>query len=160
LLAYEANMDKHSEAPTDATPAPTTKLRKRGLPKGVTAHGAKFRIRWIDHAGRRQSEVFGTVKQAERGLREKLTEADDIRTGLKKALPEKSFDDLCDYWLANRVTQKRSGADDKSIITKHLRPAFGGLRLRDFDLPPRFRTSVNMSGSGRWRSDEEEQVHR
>jgi len=142
LLAYEANMDKRNEnttetaapaeATTSATPPKAKKQRRRGLPKGVIAHGDKFRIRWFDHAGRRQSEVFATVKQAERGLRERLNNVNDIRAGLRRALPEKSFDDLFDYWLEKRVQQKRSGADDTSIIKKHLRPSFGGLRLRDF----------------------------
>jgi hypothetical protein len=135
LLAYEANMDKRDENATEnVTPVETStsttttkakKQRRRGLPKGVIAHGDTFRIRWFDHAGRRQSEVFATVKQAERGLGERLNNVDDIRAGVKRALPEKSFDDLFDYWLDKRVQQKRSGADDTSIIKKHLRPSFG-----------------------------------
>ena len=120
MLAYEANMDKRDNSTTEtAIPAESManagtsrvkKQRRRGLPKGVIAHGDKFRIRWLDHAGRRQSEVFTTVKQAERGLRDRLNNVDDIRAGLKRALPEKSFDDLFDYWLDVTIPRTASRA--------------------------------------------------
>ena len=80
MLAYEANMDRtKAAAPTTTTetsapPAVSRKRRRSGLPKGVVRHGKKFRIRWLDHAGRRDSEVFNTAKQAETALRKKLND--------------------------------------------------------------------------------------
>ena len=46
--------------------------------------------------------------------------------------PENTFGDLRDYWLDSRAPRKRSQKDDESIIRKHLRPAFGTMKLRDF----------------------------
>jgi len=43
---------------------------------------------------------------------------------------DKTFDALADYWLEKRAPLKRSRKDDESIIRKHLRPAFGALKLR------------------------------
>lgn len=45
--------------------------------------------------------------------------------------PDKTFGELCDYWLEKRVPHKRSGKHDKRIISRHLRPAFGDRRLRE-----------------------------
>lgn len=130
----------HNELP--ASPAGQEKKKRaakkprgeRDLPTGIFEHGGKFRIRPADHAGRRKSVVFATQKQAEAALRKHLNAVDDIKAGLKRAFPEKTFDDLFDYWLTKRIRQKRSGADDTSIIKKHLRPTFGELRLRDFSV--------------------------
>jgi hypothetical protein len=45
--------------------------------------------------------------------------------------PPKTFGDLCDYWVEKRTPRKRSRKDDASIIGKHLRPAFGVMKVRD-----------------------------
>jgi integrase len=45
--------------------------------------------------------------------------------------PETTFGDLCNYWLENRAPRKRSAKDDESIIRRHLRPAFGAMKVRD-----------------------------
>ena len=121
MLAYEAIMETANDKPSCSA-------------KGVYRHGLKFRIRWFDHKGDRQSEVFATAKKAEAALRKHLSEVDDIRAGLKKAFPDRTFDELFNYWVAKRVQHKRSGSDDESIIRKHLRPSFGALRLRDFSV--------------------------
>ena len=92
----------------------------------------KWRIRWFDHTGHRRSAVFDTHKKAERELALRQAEVELVRRGQRDAPPEdRTFDELADYWLENRAIHKRSGGDDESMIRRHLRPTFGGLRLRD-----------------------------
>ena len=92
-------------------------------------HGDSWRIRWLDEHGRRQSAVFEEYKRAQAELSRRHVEVEEIRRGVRNATPpEKTFGDLCDYWLENRAPRKRSRKDDESIIRKHLRPAFGGPR--------------------------------
>lgn len=98
-------------------------------------HRGKWRIRWLDEAGRRQSEVHDDFREAERRLREHQVAVDEIRRGLRTAAPpEKTFGELCDYWLAKRAVKKRSRADDESIVRRHLRPAFGALALKNIGI--------------------------
>jgi hypothetical protein len=95
-------------------------------------HRGKWRIRWTDHNGRRQSEVFDDYRDAAFRLRAHEHDVEEIRRGLKLGLPpNKTFGDLCDYWIANRALQKRSRKHDESIIRRHLRPEFGSLRVGD-----------------------------
>lgn len=91
-----------------------------------TKHRGKWRIRWTDHAGRRQSEVHDAYQDAELALRRHQLEALEIKRGERSAMVRgKTVEELCDYWLASRATRKRSSRDDRSIIERHLRPAFG-----------------------------------
>lgn len=95
-------------------------------------HGRGWRIRWIDAEGRRRSEVYDDNADAAFKLRQHQLEAEQVRRGLRSLdPPSKTFDELCDYWLARRAVRKRSRKDDESIIRRHLRPAFGAVRLRD-----------------------------
>ena len=97
-----------------------------------TRFRGKWRIRWIDDHGRRQSAVFDSHRAAEHELRARKTEVEEVRRGQRAATaPEKTVDDALDYWIAKRAPLKRSGRNDESIIRKHLRPAFHGVRLRD-----------------------------
>ena len=95
-------------------------------------HYGKWRIRWNDAHGERQSEVYDNRRDAELSLRRHSVEATEIRRGLR---PEPrtmhTFSELADEWLAHRAPKKRSEADDRSIIKRHLRPAFGALRVAD-----------------------------
>ena len=55
----------------------------------------------------------------------------EVKRGLSSPTPpDRTFDKLADYWIENRVPQKRSPKDHTSIIRCHLRPFFGGMRLR------------------------------
>ncbi|HMJ50717.1 MAG TPA: tyrosine-type recombinase/integrase, partial [Polyangiaceae bacterium] len=91
----------------------------------------KWRIRWIDAAGKRQSDVLHDYKAAAHALRCREVEAEEVRRGLRSPEPEdRTFGELCDYWIEKRASRKRSGKDDKSIIERHLRPAFGPMKLR------------------------------
>jgi integrase len=95
-----------------------------------TKHYGKWRIRWIDENGHRRSEVFADRREAAFQLQQHELEAEERRRGLKTAPTEpRAFADLADYWEKNRVPQKRSGHHDKSILRRHLRPAFNGIML-------------------------------
>jgi len=85
-----------------------------------TKHRGKWRIRWIDEKGERQSEVFEDYRRAQTELSRHRVEVEEIKRGIRNAPPpEKTFDDLCDYWLENRAPRKRSAKDDESIIRRH-----------------------------------------
>jgi integrase len=95
-------------------------------------HRDKWRIRWVDEHEKRQSAVFDDYKRAQTELSRKQVEVEEIKRGIRNAAPpEKTFGDLCDYWLEKRAPRKRSQKDDESILRKHLRPAFGAMKLRD-----------------------------
>ncbi len=94
-------------------------------------HRGKWRIRWLDADGRRQSEVYTDKADALFKLREHQQEVDEIERGLRiPIVGHKTVGDLCDYWKAHRAVKKRSGKNDESIIECHLRPALGHLRIR------------------------------
>lgn len=97
-----------------------------------TKHRGKWRIRWVDEKGERQSAVFDDYRRAQTELNRHQVEVEEIKRGIRNAPPPvKTFDDLCDYWLENRAPRKRSAKDDESIIRRHLRPAFGTMNVRD-----------------------------
>jgi integrase len=97
-----------------------------------TKHYGKFRIRWKDEHDVRQSAVYDDRAQAALELRRRELEVEERRRGLRPAvLAPKKFDALADYWEENRAPQKRSGKNDKSILRRHLRPAFTGVTLAD-----------------------------
>ena len=95
-------------------------------------HRGRWRIRWIDATGIRRSAVFDEYRVAQTELRRREVEADEVRRGQREPVAEdKTFNDLADYWEAKRAVRKRSRKDDVSMLRKHLRPAFGTMRLRD-----------------------------
>lgn len=95
-------------------------------------HYRKWRIRWNDQHGKRHSAVFDDYKTAVLEERKRTLEVEEIKRGLRQpAPPDKTFDELCDYWIEKRAIRKRSKKDDESIIKKHLRPAFGKKKLKD-----------------------------
>ena len=95
-------------------------------------HGDKWRIRWLDERGERQSAVHDDYKVAQTELRRHQVEVEEIQRGIRNAPPpEKTCGDLFDYWIEKRAPRKRSQKDDESIVRRHLRPRFGNMRLRD-----------------------------
>jgi len=95
-------------------------------------HRGKWRIRWIDHTGKRRSAVYKDYNHAQRELRARLVEVDEINAGQRSAPPpDKTFSELCDFWLAVKTPQKKKARDDQSLIRCHLRPTFGHLALKD-----------------------------
>ncbi len=100
-----------------------------------TRHYGKWRIRWTDHAGKRKSTVCSSFKEALYQQRLKEIEAEQISKGLMNSIEEnKTFNNICDYWLANKAPLKRSFESDRSIIMQHLRPAFGKILLKNFNI--------------------------
>jgi len=62
-----------------------------------TKHRGKWRIRWSDHAGRRQSEVHDRYQDAELALCRHQLEALEIKRGERSAMVRgKTIGDLCD----------------------------------------------------------------
>lgn len=95
----------------------------------------KWRIRWTDENGKRQSENFESYTVALSECKKREAEVEDIKNGLRNPRPlDKTFDEIADYWVTNRLPQKRCQKDDLSILRAHLRPAFGGLKLKDIDI--------------------------
>jgi integrase len=98
----------------------------------------KWRIRWMDEAGVRRSAVLDDYRDALFVLRRKQAEVGEIRRGLRRAeVPgsaTRTFNELCDYWLVHRASRKRSRRGDESMIRRHLRPAFGALKLSEVTL--------------------------
>ncbi len=89
----------------------------------------KWRIRWFDENGVRQSAVYDDYKVAQKELSRRLVEVEETRRGTRLAPVDKTFNELCDYWIKNKAAQKRSGTHDESIIRCHLRGTFGHLPL-------------------------------
>jgi len=95
----------------------------------------KWRIRWTNEFGKRCSAIFKNYSEAEFILRKKQIEVEEIRLGLRKPRPpEKTFDELCDYWLKYRTSRKRNPKDDPSIMRCHLRPFFGRFLLQNINI--------------------------
>jgi len=94
-------------------------------------HYDKWRIRWVDENGRRQSRVYETLKEAEYSLAKYQAQVGAIALGYEEKLSEgKTFEDLCEEWLNFHAAQKRSLKSDRSIINVHLRPSFGRRLLK------------------------------
>jgi len=92
-------------------------------------HRGKWRIRWIDAEGQRQSEVYEDFNDAKRALRAREVEADEIRAGTRPKRPEqRTLGELCDLWHETRGAMKRSAKNDHSVC-KRLLEFFGADRL-------------------------------
>ena len=95
----------------------------------------KWRIRWIDADGTRQSAVYEKFGDADKALRRVQTETDQVKTGERdRPPPPKTFNDLADYWVENRLPRQRDQDRDLSVLRCHLRPAFGPLLLTEITL--------------------------
>jgi hypothetical protein len=89
-------------------------------------HRGKWRIRWVDEHEKRQSAVFDDYKRAQTELSRRQVEVEEIKRGIRNAAPpEKTGDEIFDYWIEKRACRKRSQRGDESIIRRHLGPAFG-----------------------------------
>jgi integrase len=92
-------------------------------------HGSSWRIRWTDNAGERRSEVYASFKDAELALHRHLVNVEEVKRGLRFNPGAHTFGELCDEWINTRAARKRSKRTDECVIRKHLKPAFGELRL-------------------------------
>jgi len=104
--------------------------RHSGLP--IRDHDG-WRIRWIDADGKRRSKNFPTnaYKEAVAELTRIKGEIQAIKDGrMPRQQVVPTFDQFANqYWIPNRTRNKRSPKDDRSILKKHLLPAFGGMPL-------------------------------
>ena len=97
--------------------------------------GNRWRNRWINADGKRCSAVYDKFADADKALRRVQTETDQILAGERdRPPPEKTFNQLADYWEENRLPQQRAQDRDKSVLKCHLRPAFGHLPLTKINL--------------------------
>lgn len=94
----------------------------------VVKHYGGWRARWLDADGKRVSRTFNLKADATAFLCQREAEAQRIGAGLQaRPMARRTFAELEAYWMEHRASVKRSDHHDKSIIRRHLRPAFGGL---------------------------------
>lgn len=106
-------------------------MPQRGEAKPRKLPNGRWEIRWTNEQGKRPKLKFDTYNDALRELRANERVVEQVKRGERAPTPiDKTFDELCDYWLEKRATKKRSGKDDVSIIRRHLRPALEGYSLR------------------------------
>ncbi len=92
----------------------------------------KWWIRVSNEFGKRKKKSFGSYADAMKALIAEQARVGEVKDGRRSPTPpDRTFDQLADYWLANRVPQKRSPKDHTSIIRCHLRPCFGPMKLRE-----------------------------
>lgn len=105
------------------TPGVRTRIGKDGAPQ--------YLARWRDHGGQQRSAVFPTKREAIAARESVRAKTRRITAGAERApLGEaKSFDELAEHWLKIKATKKKSIADDRSMINRHLRPMLGPLAL-------------------------------
>jgi len=107
-------------------------LRKGQVMAKPSQHRNRWRIRWIDAFGKRRSEVYERYDDADFALKRHQVEAEEVRRGLRSLeVSDKTFSELCDYWLQYRTVRKRRQRDDQSIIRCHLLPEFRKIRLSE-----------------------------
>ena len=86
----------------------------------------RYEVNYYDADGTRRWMTFGRKKEAERALRQKLTEVDAIKAGVApRQVVEHTWEELVQLW-ENRKSEKRSLADDQSRARLHLTPVLAG----------------------------------
>lgn len=105
--------------------------RKSARHVGVTKHGGGWRIRWLDEHGVRQSLTLTDQKTAQVERARRVVEVDEIKRGVRRRDEHRTVGDALDLWLERRAPLKRSREDDQSMARVHIRPFFGGIKLRD-----------------------------
>ena len=95
----------------------------------------KWWIRFTDEFGKRRKRVFDDYTEAAHAHTAEKARVHEVKIGPRSPTPPtKTFGELADYWLENRVPQKRSGHHDASILRCHLRPFFGTALLKSIDV--------------------------
>lgn len=94
--------------------------------------GGRWQVRLTDEHGKRRKQLFNAHADALKALVAKQAMLAEVKDGLRDPTPaDHSVDQAFDYWEKVRVPQRRSGADDVSILERHLRPFFGSMKLKD-----------------------------
>ena len=91
------------------------------LPSGA------WRVRWLDSAGKRRSSTYRTEAAAKAGLRRKLVEVDDVRSGRARERSDQTVREASKEWLKTRPPKRR--ADDAARLDTHILPFMGHKRL-------------------------------
>jgi integrase len=108
-------------------------------------HYGKWRIRWTDHSGVRQSAVFPTRREAKQALQLVESDVQRVKLGLLPAPPpSKSFADLADYWHEFKLPSIASWKTQRSHLSLHLVPFFGDMPLRLISVEEVRRFSVHI----------------
>jgi hypothetical protein len=76
-------------------------------------HYGKWRIRWTDEHGKRRNQNFDAYEDALFELRQREVEVQEIKRGFRAPrVVNKTFAELCDYWITKRLPLKRYGEAD------------------------------------------------
>lgn len=99
-----------------------------------TKHRSKWRIRWLDADGHRQSKSFNTYRDAERALAIYKAEADQIREGLKaRPAPTRTF---CE--------RKKKRKASSNSTTRLFTPACGPVNSSACSGPPSTSSTASL----------------
>ncbi|MGA8890499.1 MAG: hypothetical protein WB493_02950, partial [Anaeromyxobacteraceae bacterium] len=94
--------------------------------------GDRWQVRLTDEHGKRRKRLYVAHADAVKAQSSEQARVAQVKDGLRDPAPaDRTLDQLADYWVKHRVPLKRSGQDDISILNRHLRPAFGPLKLKD-----------------------------
>lgn len=120
-------------------------------------HGVVYRVRWRDADGQRVVETLGseadgwTSTKAEEELRNRLV---DVKRERRRKVRPASFDDFALRWLETypeaRGLKASTRSSYRTIISRHLIPAFGEVRLElvDLDRLERYISAKRKKGVG------------
>lgn len=97
------------------------------MPKPQKLPSGKWRIRYVDHDGRRLSETFLTEAAARSAARRKGVEADDVRSGRAQPKSSLTVKEAAVEWLKTRPELRRK--QNASHLNNHLLPFLGSVQL-------------------------------
>ena len=90
------------------------------ISRPVQLPSGRWCIRWLDATGKRRSETHAPHNDARAALARRQADSESVRIGeLPAPPPPKTFDELCDHWMATRATQKRRVKYDDCRIRVH-----------------------------------------
>lgn len=101
------------------------------IPRPIKKNG-RWHIRYTNEHGKRVKDSYAAHADAEYALADAMKHVKAVKRGLEAPTPpDKTFNEICDYWEKYRAHEKRDQKNDLSILKVHLRPFFGSLLLRD-----------------------------
>ena len=115
-------------------------------------HYGRWRIRWTDHVGERQSAVFESHDDARRALLLAESEVERIRLGLVLPTPtERTFAELAAYWREVKLPTLAAWKTQRSHLGLYLVPFFGSYPLAQISVEDvrRFASEVKHRRGGR-----------
>jgi integrase len=146
-MAKSEELDKLSDMIVRSLPIPARGDHKyrdsgpgsvRGFAARVTANGAKSFILRYTVAGRERLMTLGEYptwsvaaarKEAARLRREKINLGIDPLEERDTDREAATVNELCDRYISEHASRKRTGREDESIIRRFVRPAFGSRKV-------------------------------